>query len=450
MKTVWKRWDEYWFRPAPLFTLAVCRLLIVGLQLFKLLHHSWHAEFADHATLSDALYHPLPILRLLTLPLGWAGLRSLVTGPWHYHPALETLSICYWGTVLVGFFAFIGVWTNRSLGLFALGNMFMIAYLYSFGDFHHPEAIMMIALAVLAFSPAGRVLSIDDLRRRVSQVASRHGFESEPVLEAESEFARWSLLLIQGVYVLIYFSCAISKLHHGGLAWMNGQTLQYYLMEDGLRWNRPLGIWLSHHHTLVAGLSWLTILFEGTFVLAVLIPWLAWVYVPVGLAFHYGIYVAMDAAFFQLMTIYCVFVPWAQACQRLVGWLQSVGWAQPVEIFYDGQCPLCLRSMTVLQAFDWFQRLTFSDLETQWPRLSVQHPEIALEACRQDMHVRLSNGSMQKGFFAYRAILKRLPALWPLLAILYLPFASMIGPRVYGRIASRRTRHQCTTETCRA
>ena len=449
MKTLWRRWESYWFQPAPLFTLAVCRLLIVGLQLFKLLHHNWHAEFADHATLSDALFHPLPVLRLLTLPLGGAGPRSLVAGLWNYRPALATLDICYWGTVMAGLFAFIGVWTNRSLRLFALGNMLMVAYLYSFGDFHHPEAIMMIALTVLAFGPAGGALSVDDLRRRLSQVVRRHRFESRPVLEARSEFARWPLLVIQWVCALIYLSCAMSKLHHGGFAWMNGQTLQYYLMEDGLRWNKPLGIWLSHHHTLVAALSWVTVLFEGTFFLAVIFPWLAWLYVPAGLAFHYGIYVTMDAAFFQLMMIYCVFVPWATAACQAAARLQSWGWAKPVEIFYDGRCPLCMRSMAALETFDWFQRLTFSDLETQWPRLAAGHPEVSLEACRQDMHVLLSDGALQKGFFAYREILKVLPPLWPLLILFYAPLASTVGPRLYGWIAARRVKNEpCTLQVC--
>ena len=449
MNTLWRRWERYWFRPAPLATLAVCRILIVGLQLFKLLHHDWHSEFADHATLPERFFHPLIVFRLITLPLGWGGWSSLVAGAWHYHPALGTLEICYWGTVIAGLLALAGLWTNRSLLFFAIGNMFMIAYLYSFGDFHHPEAIMMITLTVLAFSPAGEALSFDGIKRQFAEIAAKHRFESRPLLDRQSEYARWPLLLIQWIYVLMYLSCVISKLHNAGLAWMNGQTLQYYLMEDGLRWNKLLGILLSQHHTIVQFLSWLTVLFEGTFFLAVLVPSVAWIYVLIGLGLHLGIYITMDAAFFQLMMIYCVFLPWADWMSKAGVRLKARGWVKPVEIFYDGLCPLCMRSMAVLQSFDWFGLLIFSDLEAVWPRLAAKHPEITVDACRQDMHVLLPDGSIRKGFFAYREIVKHLPPLWPLLAVLYFPLSSIVGPRAYQWVASRRPRnHACTVETC--
>jgi hypothetical protein len=48
-----------------------------------------------------------------------------------------------------------------TLLLFAAGNVFLQSVVYSFGEFHHPEGLMMIGLVVLALSPSGRALSLD-------------------------------------------------------------------------------------------------------------------------------------------------------------------------------------------------------------------------------------------------------------------------------------------------
>ena len=95
--------------------------------------------------------------------------------------------------------ALIGLRTNTSLIIFAVGNVFMQAFAYSFGDFHHPEALMMITLSVLALSPAGGVLSIDDLRRRLRLNAEKKRFSVFNIMDENSAFARWPLLLVQWI-----------------------------------------------------------------------------------------------------------------------------------------------------------------------------------------------------------------------------------------------------------
>lgn len=201
--------------------------------------------------------------------------------------------------------------TNGGLFLFAVGNVFMQAFIYSFGDFHHPEALMMIVLSALALSPAGRVLSLDDIWRRLHLREESKKFQASYILEEKSVFARWPLLLVQWLFALIYLSAALSKLDKAGLDWMNGYTMQYYFFQDGLRWNIPLGIWLGQQHSIAWFLSWVAILFESTFFLVLLFPRLAWIYVPLGIAFHIGIYLTMKAPFFQYIALYAVFVPWA-------------------------------------------------------------------------------------------------------------------------------------------
>src|SRR5690606_31706707 len=129
------------------------------------------------------------------------------------------------------------------------------SFLYSFGDYHHREAVMVIALGALAVSPSGHRLSVDSwLLRRSGRARTGE----------TSEFAGWPLKLIGWWFVLMYMSAVIGKLFHGGLDWANGYTLQYYLARDGIRHGRELGVWLSQFHDLVWLMQIGVLLFQAT------------------------------------------------------------------------------------------------------------------------------------------------------------------------------------------
>jgi hypothetical protein len=193
--------------------------------------------------------------------------------------------------------------------VFAASCVYLHAFNYSFNDFHHPEAVMMIALAALALSPSGQVLSLDAVIRRRRGGNAR----SAGTLTAMSEFAGWPIKLIQWFFVLMYLSAVYAKLTTGGLDWPNGYTLQYVLAQDGLRWDSPIALWLSRQHELVVIGQYLVLLFQGTFALAVLFPRLRWIYVPAGIGLHTFIYLSMLAPFFQWIALYAAFIPWSRA-----------------------------------------------------------------------------------------------------------------------------------------
>ncbi|HEX2906308.1 MAG TPA: DCC1-like thiol-disulfide oxidoreductase family protein [Phototrophicaceae bacterium] len=432
---VLKVWERYWFPPASLFNLAVTRLIVVGFQVFWLLVSGHHTALMLRATTPDFLYQPLPVLRLLTLG---TGLR----------PSASLLSLIFMLTIVAGVAALIGFKTNYTLFGFAVGALFMQAFLYSFGEFHHPEAIMMIALVALAFSPCGAVLSVDDLMRRQKQNAAESQFQPALVTQEQSRLALWPLRLVQWLFVLIYLSATISKMTTGAghLDWMNGYTLQYYMLQDGLRWGSPLGVWLSQSTGLAVILSCVSIIFELTFFLVVLFPQLVWFYIPFGVLFHTSIYLIQRAPFFTFLALYAVFIPWNRVAEHFQ---RSAPTRKPA-IFFDGRCPLCIRSMTTLNYFDWGERLEYYALETHWSRLHMLHPEITLAAGLQEMHILLPDNTICTGYQAFREIWKRLPAFWPLVILTYLPLASAIGPQVYRWIADRRTRFpdECATGVC--
>lgn len=112
-----------------------------------------------------------------------------------------------------------------------------------------------------------------------------------------------------------------------------------------------------------------------------------------------------------------------------------------LDVYFDGMCPLCIRSVEALGVLDLSGRLRFNDLEAleAWPPLPG-HPDVSLDDLRQELHVLAPDQSVHRGFFAFRRIARELPVLWPVLPLLYLPGASILGPRLYRRVAGSRVR----------
>lgn len=290
-------WHRYWFAPAPCLDLAVVRIIAVALQLY--LFRDFLSTLEIWAALPADNYRPGIVFGILNLPFGWG-----------YRPEFAALEMIYYVGMGAGLLALVGLLTNLSLVVFATSCVYLMAFRYSFGDFHHPEAVMMVALSALAISPAGRVLSLDSL------IAARRRKDGANLLFQESEFAGWPLKLIQWFFVLMYLSAVWHKLSISGLDWANGYTLQYYLARDALRWDNPIGLMLSAHHTIVQLGQYGVLLFQATFALPVIVPKLRWLYVPAGLILHIVIWITLLAPFPQWIALYAVFIPWTAALRR--------------------------------------------------------------------------------------------------------------------------------------
>lgn len=292
-----KWWNAYWFRPTPSVDLAMVRIIAVGTQLALLIAYTNYSadRFMRLDAAPDEIYKPITALLLFIFPFGA-----------DYRPSFEEIRLIQNIAIALGFLALIGLATRLSLLVFTLCNIFIVAWTYSFNDFHHTEAPLFLALGILAFAPVGRVLSVDALLRR------RRGSAAAPsILTQEDELAGWAIRLIQWLLVLIYLSAVLSKLvFEGGLDWLNGYTLQYVLIQDTLRKGTLLGGWFSQHHYLVMLSQYFVVIFQTTFALAVIFPRLRWIYVPAGLGFHAGNWILLNAPFPEWMALYAVFIPW--------------------------------------------------------------------------------------------------------------------------------------------
>jgi len=107
-------------------------------------------------------------------------------------------------------------------------------------------------------------------------------------------------------------------------------------------------------------------------------------------------------------------------------------------VLYDGQCPLCQKSVQILKRLDWLDRLQFHDARAldQLPK-----SKIPLDSQRllEEMHLLTPDRTQAPcGFRAFRWMAWRLPALWPLAPWLMLPGVPWLGQKVYLWIARRR------------
>jgi predicted DCC family thiol-disulfide oxidoreductase YuxK/uncharacterized membrane protein YphA (DoxX/SURF4 family) len=416
--------SRHWFEPGSLRDLAIARIIIVAGQLFLFLpsleRQLWHL------TVDESLYQPRNALKVLLLPFAEWGAR----------PDPLFLQAVWLAAVVTGVLALIGLFTRPSLFLFAAANTLMVAHDYSYGALHHPSAVLIIALWVLACGPSGSALSVDDFRRRMYSSVRFMTFRPRSPQEERSEFARWPLRTIQWVFVLIYLSAALSKLLHG-FDWLNGYTLGYYLLQDGMRWDQPLGVFLHDKTVLLVLASVVTLVFELTFAVAVLVPRLTPIYLLVGAGMHISILVLMRAPFLQYLVVYSVFGD--QLRQSVPERLRRPAPA-PWTVIYDGSCELCIRSMVFVDYLDLRRRLRFVDMEQGLPESGIE-PGSARHAM---LIVSPDGRSVAGGFDAFRQIARLLPPLWPLRPVLHTSLAARLGPAIYARVAARR----CSAGRC--
>jgi hypothetical protein len=298
-------WNNYWFADEPYFDLGFMRLGVVGLQLITLIGVQFD-KLAVVVSLSSVLYHPVALIRFVMAPWGWLTL-----------PDTRLMIPLYWVTVLAGFMALIGLRTTLSMIVLTAGSLFLQAYLFSFTEFHHNEAVLLLALTALALAPCGRALSIDSLiTRRSNPAAPRIA-----VLDYRGPYAGWPIKFVQWLFPLIYISAVISKIAANGytLHWANGFTLQYYFLQDSLR--KPemaLGLWVSQFHDLILISQIVVLFYQATYFLVVPFPKLRWIYLPVGLFFHFANYYALRAQFPEWILLLGVYVPWSVAFKKLL------------------------------------------------------------------------------------------------------------------------------------
>lgn len=111
-------------------------------------------------------------------------------------------------------------------------------------------------------------------------------------------------------------------------------------------------------------------------------------------------------------------------------------------LYYDGQCGMCRRSVRIILALDWLNRLDSQDSTA----INDDQLPVNRDESLTGIPMLTRQGESLVGFPAIRRALRQTPlGVIPAL-LLYLPGFSHIGKRIYNRIAARRSR----TAVCNA
>lgn len=76
--------------------------------------------------------------------------------------------------------------------------------------------------------------------------------------------------------------------------------------------------------------------------------------------------------------------------------------AWQVEVFYDGDCPLCKKEIDLLQRWDKFNRIRFTNIAA--PDFNAEELGFSFAELMAEIHGRLPNGEFIKGVEVFRKL----------------------------------------------
>ena len=121
--------------------------------------------------------------------------------------------------------------------------------------------------------------------------------------------------------------------------------------------------------------------------------------------------------------------------------------AERIAIIYDGECLCCTRALRIFGRIDFSHAMRLYDSHAS-ALVASRFPMLAGADFDQAMFAVTDRGDVYRGYFAFKALVRKVPLAWPLLPLFYLPGTNRIGPRLYAWVARNRRRFGCTTDVC--
>ncbi|MGZ8248365.1 DCC1-like thiol-disulfide oxidoreductase family protein [Methylomagnum sp.] len=301
------------------------------------------------------------------------------------------------------------------------------------------DQLMTATSFLLIFLPTERALSLDNLRLKLRY--STPGLRYQPPRDTTV----LSYILPAGISLgLLYFDSGLHKL--SAEFWRNGMgswlppTMPYYMS--------PLDMTpLLNIKPLEMFVGYAIIVFQLIFLFLFALRPFRVPLLLIGATFHIGIILSLNVYpfGFAMLIQYILLVPFK--------WWRGIGdflrLKQPaLTVFYDQQCPLCNRTVIIIEHFDIFRAIDFKGLQSharQYRRLDAI-PDATLLT---DLYALDKKDRLYSGLDTYIQILLKMgyPALVGL--VLRLPGVYRLGRRIYRNIADNRERLACG-ESCEA
>jgi predicted DCC family thiol-disulfide oxidoreductase YuxK len=297
------------------------------------------------------------------------------------------------------------------------------------------DAFMIGAGFFLLFMPGDRAFSIDNLLRKLSTPFTHYSSYPKPTVSVLAYYLPVAICL-----GFLYFDSSIHKMF--AEHWRNGlgtwlpATQPYYVSAIDMS---PL----LNNKLLQNSLGYTILIFQFTFIFFFAHRRLRVVYLLVGLGLHLGITLSFNIYPFGLgmLSFYTLVVPfkWWRCIGRLI-----TAKKPSLTVFYDQLCPLCNRTVLMLNHFDIFSCINFKNAQehaAHYPALA----DINNETLLTDLYAVDSIGRIYSGVDTYSQIFMKMGYLFPVGIILSLPGIHQLALRKYRSIADSRSRIPCTS-----
>jgi predicted DCC family thiol-disulfide oxidoreductase YuxK len=297
------------------------------------------------------------------------------------------------------------------------------------------DLFMIGAGFFLLFMPGDRAFSIDNLRHKLSTPFSHYSTYPKPTVSTLAYTLPVAICL-----GFLYFDSAIHKMF--AEHWRNGlgtwlpATQPYYVSAIDMS---PL----LNNKFLQNILGYTILIFQFTFIFFFNKRQLRIVYLLIGLGLHLGITLSFNIYPFGLgmLSFYTLLIPfkWWRCIGRLITAKQPT-----LTVFYDQLCPLCNRTVLILNHFDIFSRIDFKSAQEH----AAHYPELASisnETLLTDLYALDGAGRIYSGVNTYARIFIHMGYLSPIGIMLSLPGIHQFALKKYRSIADTRNRVPCTS-----
>ena len=298
------------------------------------------------------------------------------------------------------------------------------------------DLFMIGANFFLIFMPLDKAFAIDSLRQKLQTPFVHYSNYSKPTVSALAYYL--PVIICLG---FLYFDSAIHKMfaphwRNGLGAWLPS-SIPYYVSAINMSW-------LLNIEWLQKTIGYSILIFQFSFIFLFSFKKLRLLYFLMGFSLHLGITVSFNIYPFGLgmLIFYTLMLPFGYY-RKIGAWLQAE--KPTLEVFYDEQCPLCNRTLLIINHFDIFNCIDFKGAQSfasANPMLASVDEKILLT----DLYAVDDSNQVYAGVATYAQILIKMRYSALLGYILNLPGIFFIANRCYRKIADTRLRKPCNIQ----
>ena len=206
--------DRYFFAESRYPNIGLIRFLLIAVCILQIYRNYRLLDvFVSIDPIRDAMHSPSIFIKMLHLP---------------FPIQKDYLHVFVIAFYTIGILSMLGIFTRISVFIFSILLLYIIDIQAARGVFDHEYTLTGLVLVALAFIPGACNFSVD---RLISWKRNKVKFSNTSFWNAmigPPEYV-WGYKLILILAACTYFTSGLSKIRWGGLAWLDGQTLTYYL-----------------------------------------------------------------------------------------------------------------------------------------------------------------------------------------------------------------------------